>query len=189
MYVKLFNQILDSSIADDRKLRHFFTDLLLCADPDGNVLMTKQAISQRIRAPMEEVEWGLSELMKPDKFSKHHNNDGRRIVPLDGHGYGWMIVNYAAYRNIKSASQMREETRLRVQKHRQSKSAQTPCEGSNPPKKRKKKDTYVSTPGEQRNIEIEKDWGKNWAADLHPETGMKSPAPKFNPDNAAKCDL
>jgi len=106
--------MLDSSIAKNRRLRHFFTDLLLCSDADGNVVMTKDAIANRIRATLDEVEWGLKELMKPDPESLTPDFDGRRIVPLDGHGYGWKIVNYTAYRDIKSDRQKREETAQRV---------------------------------------------------------------------------
>lgn len=119
MYIKLFNQILDSSIASNRKLRHFFTDLMLCSDADGNVIMTKDAIANRIRTTREEVEWGLDELMKPDPESNTLEHEGRRVIALEGHGYGWKIVNYEHYRDIKSAAQMREETRLRVQRHRE----------------------------------------------------------------------
>jgi len=118
MYVKLFSQILDSSIADNRKLRHFFTDLLLCADQDGNVVMTEGAIARRIGAELGEVEWGLEELSKPDPRSRHSDEDGRRIVRLDGFGYGWRIVNYGRYRSMKTSAQMREENNSRVQRHR-----------------------------------------------------------------------
>lgn len=118
MYVKVFNHILDSSIADNRKLRHFFIDLLLCSDPDGNVMMTNEAISRRTRADMEEVEWGLAELAKPDPKSNHTEHQGKRIIRLEGHGYGWKIVNYALYRDFKSAEQMRRESADRVRKHR-----------------------------------------------------------------------
>lgn len=121
MYVKLFNQILDSSIADNRKLRHFFTDLLLCSDPDGNVIMTPTAISKRIRADMEEVEWGLAELQKPDPMSLTKEHQGKRIIPLDGHGYGWKILNYEMYRDFKTAKQLREATAERVRRYRQKK--------------------------------------------------------------------
>lgn len=119
MYVKLFNRILDSSIADNRKLRHFFTDLLLCADVDGNILMTKQAIANRIRAGLEEVEWGILELMKPEKGSLTPDLEGRRLVPLDGHGYGWKIVNFEAYRDLKSAEELRRKTSERVARWRE----------------------------------------------------------------------
>ena len=121
MYVKLYNQILDSSIANNRRLRHFFTDLLLCSDPEGNVIMTKEAIANRIRASLEEVEWGLAELSKPDPGSNHLDMEGKRIIPLAGHGYGWKVVNYALYRTIKSAKELRAETAERVRKHRERK--------------------------------------------------------------------
>jgi hypothetical protein len=118
MYVKLFNKILDSSIAEDRRLRHFFTDLLLLADPDGNVCLTTEAISRRTKAPMDEVEWGLKELSKPDKESFTSEEQGRRIVPLDGHGYGWKIINFIQYRDWKTAGEMRASTAERVARYR-----------------------------------------------------------------------
>lgn len=121
MYVKLYSRILDSSLADNRGLRHFFTDLLLCADPDGNVIMTKTALANRIRATLKEVEWGLDELMKSDPESLTPNESGRRIVPLEGHGYGWKIVNYQLYRDYRSAADMRKATADRVRKYREKK--------------------------------------------------------------------
>ena len=132
MYVKLFNQILDSSLADNRKLRHFFTDLLLCSDADGNVIMTKTAIASRIRASMEEVEWGLAELQKPDPVSNTPDHEGRRIIPLEGHGYGWKILNYEFYRDMKSERQRRDETAARVRKHREKKKAEEAAKGMRP---------------------------------------------------------
>ena len=124
MYVKIFSGILDSSIADNRQLRHFFMDILLCSDGDGNVIMTKNAICRKIRASIEEVEWGLDELQKPDSESKTPEHEGRRLIPLEGHGYGWKIVNYEHYRDIKSDRQRREETAERVRRFRAKKKAQ-----------------------------------------------------------------
>lgn len=129
MYVKLFNRILDSSIADNRRLRHFFTDMLLCADPDGNVVMTKKALANRIRATDEEVEWGLAELMKPDPESLTTDEDGRRVIPLDGHGYGWKIVNYSMYRDYRTSVELRKATAERVRKHREKKKSSKPPPG------------------------------------------------------------
>jgi len=125
MFVKLFQQILDSSIADDRKLRHFFTDLLLCADGEGYVIMTEMAIARRIGASLEEVEWGLAELQKPDPRSKTKDKRGCRIEPVQRAGYGWRIINYETYRAMRDADQLRETVRLRVRKHRAAKKAQT----------------------------------------------------------------
>jgi hypothetical protein len=146
MFVKLFTQILDSSIADDRRLRHFFTDFLLCADMKGFVMMTESAISRRIGASLDEVKWGIEELMKPDSRSKTLDFDGRRIEPVDGSGYGWRIINFETYRALKSADDMREKTRERVRKFRaKSKDSEpcnadvTPCNAGNTRQKQRQK--------------------------------------------------
>ena len=118
MFVKVHQSILDSTLAEDRRLRHFFMDLLLCADPDGNVTITKDAIRRRINAPAEEVEWGIAELMKPDPESHTPDFEGRRIIPIPGMTYGWHIVNYQLYRGLRSLDEVREKTRLRVQAFR-----------------------------------------------------------------------
>lgn len=118
MFVKLFTQILDSSIADDRRLRHFFTDLLLCANGDGNVVMTVAAIARRIGTTVEEVEWGLEQLQKPDPYSKTPDHQGRRVVKLEDTGYGWHIINFDYYRAMKDSEQLREASRQRLRRFR-----------------------------------------------------------------------
>ena len=123
MYLKLFTQILDSSIADDRRLRHFFTDFMLCADLKGIVMMTEAAIARRIGASIDEVRWGIAELEKPDPMSKTTDNEGRRIERMEGHGYGWRVINFEMYHAMKTAEEMREKTRIRVQNHRAARKA------------------------------------------------------------------
>ena len=118
MFVKLFNQILDSSIADDRRLRHFFTDILLCSDAQGYVMMTEAAISRRIGTSIDEVTWGLAELMKPDPRSKTPDHEGRRIEAVEGSGYGWRVINFEAYKSLRSNEDMRDKTKERVRKSR-----------------------------------------------------------------------
>jgi hypothetical protein len=94
-------------------------DLLLLSDPDGNVIMTPAAIANRTRAPIEEVEWGLKELQKPDRNSLTMDQEGKRIMPLEGHGYGWKIINYHIYRDYKTAKEMREASAERVRRWRE----------------------------------------------------------------------
>lgn len=125
MYVKLYNQILDSSIASNRKLRHFFTDLLLCADREGNVIATEEAIARKINTTVDEVRWGLDELMKPDAESLTTDHDGRRVIQLDGHGHGWKIVNYERYRDYKNSADQRQKLAERVKRYRQKKRDQS----------------------------------------------------------------
>lgn len=107
MYAKVFTQIFDSSIAENYEVRHVFEDMLKLADCTGVVDMTAEAISRRINLPLEKVLFGLSELMKADPRSRSHEHEGRRLLPLDSHrDWGWQIVNYLHYRQVKD-----EETR------------------------------------------------------------------------------
>ncbi len=102
MYAKIFNQIYDSSIADNWKVRIVFQDLLILANSDGVVDMTHEAISRRTKLPLGMVKQAISELESPDERSRSHNEDGRRLIKLDPlRDWGWQIVNFIEYRNIK----------------------------------------------------------------------------------------
>lgn len=102
MFVKMFAQILDSSIADDHLVRWVFEDLLKLADRDGVVDMTLCAIARRTNVPIETVTRGITHLLQPDPTSRSLEEEGRRIVPIDSkRPWGWRIVNYRHYRDIR----------------------------------------------------------------------------------------
>jgi hypothetical protein len=102
VFAKIFAQIFDSSIAADYVVRHIFMDMLVLADRDGVVDMTLDAISRRTNVPEELVAHAIAELMKDDRKSRSHEEDGRRLVAIDSHrDWGWQIVNYEHYRNIR----------------------------------------------------------------------------------------
>jgi len=119
MFAKVFNQIFDSSIADDFKLRHFFMDLLVLADVNGVVDMTPTAIAARTRIPIDDVREMIQKLEMPDAESRTPDHDGRRIVRLDEHRtWGWHVINYHKFRDIASEEQRRSKTLARVRKYR-----------------------------------------------------------------------
>lgn len=77
-------------------------DLLVLADRDGIVDMTLDAIARRTNVPDAIVSHAIQELMKPDERSRSHIEDGRRLVLLDSHrDWGWQIINYDHYRDIR----------------------------------------------------------------------------------------
>lgn len=122
MYAKVFAQIFDSSIAENYEVRHVFEDLLKLADKTGVVDMTTEAISRRTNVPLEKVQFAINELMKPDARSRSHENDGRRLLPLDSHrDWGWIIVNYLHYRAIQDEEARRASWRDAKAKQRSSK--------------------------------------------------------------------
>lgn len=102
VFAKIFAQIFDSSISADYVVRHVFMDLLVLADRDGVVDMTLDAISRRTNVPEAIVSHAIQELMREDRKSRSHEEDGRRLVAIDSHrDWGWQIVNYEHYREIK----------------------------------------------------------------------------------------
>lgn len=122
-YAKIFQQIFDSSIANDWQVRHVFEDLLILANSDGVVDMTHDAISRRTNTPLEIVTRAIAELEKPDPQSRSDSEGGARLKRLDDHRtWGWWIVNHSRYRAISSDDQYREKTRVRVRKFRASNS-------------------------------------------------------------------
>ena len=113
MFVKVFEHILDSSIADDYELRHFFEDMLKLADwKTGVVDMTESAIARRLNFPIEKVGPLLRKLEAPDRSSKSPELEGRRIVLIDEHrAWGWRIVNYEKYRDIRNEEDLKVKNR------------------------------------------------------------------------------
>lgn len=122
MYAKIFSKIFDSSIADDWQQRVVFQDILILCNRDGIVDMTHEAISRRTNVPIEIVRESITKLESPDPKSNTPNEDGRRIERLDEHrDWGWRIINFTKYRDIKNSEEMRSATRERVRKWREKK--------------------------------------------------------------------
>jgi hypothetical protein len=119
MYVKQFDQMFDSSIAANWNVRHVFMDLLMLADSDGCVDMTYDAIVRRTNGPPATIVNAIKELMQPDPESRSPAQGGARIVPLDRHrNWGWRIVNYKHYRNLRTEEEKRTYWRDRQQQSR-----------------------------------------------------------------------
>lgn len=111
MYAKVFTQIYDGTLCTKGPWQALvtFQQLLVLADRDGNVDMTAAAIARRTTIPLEIIELGIAELLKPDPESRTPTEEGRRIVPLaDGRSWGWRIVNYTHYRELKREEDRRQ---------------------------------------------------------------------------------
>lgn len=108
MFAKVFGQIFDSSIAEDYNCRRMFMDLLVLADETGAVDMTPEAIARRTNVPLDEVKRYLSELCQPDPTSRSLLEEGKRLIPLSpDRDWGWQIVNYRHYRNLRDKEALR----------------------------------------------------------------------------------
>lgn len=151
MYAKIFEQIYDSSIAENPEARFTFMDLLVLADKNGVVDMTHEAIARRTNRPLDVIRKTIGILESPDPKSRRANDEGRRIIRLDEHrDWGWFIANYDHFRKLVSEEQRREKTRKRVQKHR-NKGEKARCNADVTPRndtKRKKRHVDVDVEAE-----------------------------------------
>ena len=112
MFVKIFEQVFDSSIAENYKARHVFQDMLILCDRDGCVDMTPEAISRRTNVPIKIIKEAIEYLSKPDPKSRSKNEDGRRIKLIDSRrDWGWIIINYEHYRNLQDEEARRASWR------------------------------------------------------------------------------
>ena len=96
----------------------FMVFLSLC-DRDGRVDMTPEAIAGTCGWPLDFIRSGIAELEKPDPRSRTPDEDGRRIIRLDDHrDWGWMITNYAKYRDEMRSMDRREYLRQKKREQR-----------------------------------------------------------------------
>lgn len=128
MYAKIFSQIYDGTLCTNGPWEALvtFQQLLILADQEGGVDMTIPAIARRTTIPREIIERGIEALMLPDPESRTPTAEGRRIVPLsEGRTWGWRIVNYNKYRQIKREQDRRDYHREYYHKRKSEASTST----------------------------------------------------------------
>jgi hypothetical protein len=111
MYAKVFAQMYDGSLCTQGPWEALvtFQQFLVLADQDGVVDMTAEAISRRTTVPLEIIKKGIKTLVLPDPQSRTPTEDGRRLVPLsEGRSWGWAVVNYKHYRQLKREEDRRD---------------------------------------------------------------------------------
>ena len=179
MFAKIFEQIFDSSIANDHVVRQQFMDLMVLADRNGVVDMTPEAISRRTNVPLETVVYALSELEKTDPSSRSKEEDGRRIVRLDSHrDWGWQIVNYEHYRRIQDEEARRAYFRDYKRQYRSSLKS-TSCLGQSKTVSDRLRKSAMSR---QAEAEADKDKVQNPSGSLRSPVRNKSSQPPKKKD-------
>lgn len=130
MYNKLFTKILDSSIwLEPTTTRIVWLTFLAAMDEDGYCQFASiPNLAHRARVSLEEATEAVRCLESPDPHSSDPDNAGRRIERVPG---GWIILNSPKYKELVTRAISREQTRLRVAKHRTAKKScnadETPC--------------------------------------------------------------
>jgi hypothetical protein len=117
MYNRLFTKILDSSIwLEDVTTRIVWITLLAAMDEDGYAhFSATENLAIRARVSLADTEAALVRLMSPDSNSENPANEGRRVERVQG---GYFIINAKEHRKVMNREIRREQTRLRVARHR-----------------------------------------------------------------------
>lgn len=120
-FVKLYgDKLLRSTLwMEDPDVRLVFILMLAIADANGVVDCTGiRVLAHTLNLPVDYTEKALAVLTAPDPESRSKEEGGRRVVR---DGVGWRMVNYAKYREYRSAKQ--ESNRLRQKRHAEKKRA------------------------------------------------------------------
>lgn len=120
MYAKIFESIYDGSLRKDWRALVTFQQLLVLCDEEGFIDKTPDAISARTTIPIEIIQAGITELASPDPESRSQEEEGRRIVLINpARKWGWRIVNYTNYREIRSKEDLRDYWKNQKRQQRQ----------------------------------------------------------------------
>ena len=115
MYGKIFDSMYEGTLHGHWQAIVALQQMLILCNQDGVVDMTPQAIAARTSIPLEIIEAGIKTLGEPDPYSRTRGEEGRRIVLLDEHRpWGWRLVNYAKYQQIKNRAEKLEADRIRI---------------------------------------------------------------------------
>lgn len=113
-FVKVYGSIVRSSIwLEPHHVLRLFLYMLVEADKDGFVEGSKLGIAGAARLAREETDDAFARLEAPDPDSKSEELEGRRIVKVEN---GWVVVNKAKYRDLRTPEQV--ATAERVARHR-----------------------------------------------------------------------
>ena len=132
MYNKLFTKILDSSIwMEPVSTRIVWITFLAAMDENGFVQFASiPNVAHRAVVSLDEASKAVATLEAPDANSSDPDNDGRRVERVPG---GWMVLNANKYRALVTREIIKEQTRERVRKFRDSKDGNAPVTPGNAP--------------------------------------------------------
>lgn len=115
-YTKLHQSILESTVwSEDSDTRVVWITLLAMADRHGEVTSTIPGLARRANVTLEACQIALSKFLGPDPFSRTPDEDGRRLVPIDG---GWHLLNYDKYRLEASKDDRKAKNAARAKRYR-----------------------------------------------------------------------
>jgi len=108
-WTKLYSSIVTSTIwREPDNVRLVWITMLAMADRKGAVEASVPGLADMARVTLADCVSALERLAEPDKWSRSQENEGRRIVAVDG---GWLLLNHAKYRAVRDDEKRREYQR------------------------------------------------------------------------------
>jgi hypothetical protein len=127
MYGRIFESIFDSSIMEEGvHVRYLWHCILVLCNKEGVVDLTRQALARRVNMPLLQVNEALECLLSPDPASRSPLEDGRRLIPIRETDWGWKVVNFEGYRDVRNPEDRRTYMREYMRGRRQKESASKP---------------------------------------------------------------
>lgn len=115
-YTKLFSHIVTSSIwTEDDHTRLVWITMLALSNRHGEVMASIPGLARVAGVPIESAERAVAKLSAPDAYSRTPDEEGRRIVKIDG---GWALVNYAKHRALASKDDEKQKNAERQRRFR-----------------------------------------------------------------------
>lgn len=119
MFGKVFASLWHGSLFGRTNEQLVFIYMLANSDANGVVDIFQPVIAQATGLTVEAVRAAIAELEGPDPATRTPGYDGARIQLLDDHrDWGWIIVNFQKYRDLRDAEIVREKTKERVRAFR-----------------------------------------------------------------------
>jgi sRNA-binding protein len=116
-YTKLFSSITASTIVSEPlATRWLWVTMLAMSDASGNVWGSVPGLARIANITLEQCEEALQCFLSPDPYSRTKEHGGRRVEAVDG---GWLLLNHAKYRAVRSAEERREYMRQYMAKRRE----------------------------------------------------------------------
>lgn len=105
-YTKLFSTIVTSTIwSEPASTCKVWVTMLAVVDRRGHVMSSVPGLARLANVSLHECEAALATFLAPDPYSRTKDNEGRRIAEIDG---GWLLLNYAKYREKMAEADRRE---------------------------------------------------------------------------------
>jgi hypothetical protein len=109
-YTPVFDSIFQGSLCGKYPDLPVWLVLLAMQQWGGVVDAHPSYISMVSGIPQPDIEAAITRFCQPDPSSRTPDNDGRRLEPLEGRGFGWRILNHRIYRE-KARKQAYDEQR------------------------------------------------------------------------------